>query len=51
MENQTLLQLLFQVMLFLGSFTAIVFGYVYLTSTHGASRVKKAVSVPETFWL
>ncbi|WP_181306464.1 hypothetical protein [Rufibacter sp. XAAS-G3-1] len=51
MENQALLQLLLQVMLFLGSFTGIVFGYVYLTSGHGASRVKKAVGTPETFWL
>jgi hypothetical protein len=51
MENQALFQLLVQVMLFLGSFTGIVFSYVFLTSGHGASRVKKAVAPPETFWI
>ncbi|WP_165864800.1 hypothetical protein [Rufibacter latericius] len=41
MENLTLLQLLFQVLLFLCSFTAVVFGYVFLTSGHGAGNSKK----------
>ncbi|MBC3541687.1 hypothetical protein ACFSC6_01840 [Rufibacter sediminis] len=41
MENLALLTLLFQVLLFLGSFTLVVFGYVYLTSSHGANASRK----------
>ncbi|ALJ00481.1 hypothetical protein DC20_17795 [Rufibacter tibetensis] len=49
MENLTILQLLLQVMLFFCSFTALVFGYVFLTSNHGAAAVEKAVSSSERF--
>ncbi|WP_190300403.1 hypothetical protein [Rufibacter hautae] len=51
METLTIFQLLLQVLCFLGSFTALVFAYVYLLSGHGASRQKKAFTSPGPFHL
>lgn len=46
MEHFPILQLAFQVLLLLGSFTSVVFLYVFLTSSTAKAAIRKIICPP-----